>query len=133
MITTSFDLELQKTGNNGEITTETVKVVMQEVSPFIVSDIFMSNLGDNGRYKIGSLIKQFTQEDSKVIVSPKNLVEQIEAADNAIPAINIVFREVNQFCSNPQKYVLLQKQSKAESEDMVNGNTKSNTDGNKTA
>lgn len=123
MINTNFQLELEKEGKK-----EKVNVVLQEISPFIVSDIFMNNLTDNNsNYKIGSVIKGLTD---KVIVSPKNLDQRIEESDNAIMAITALFNEVKLFCSSPRRYVQLQKESQAKSQGLEHSNTESNANGN---
>jgi len=127
MINTNFNLNLVKTDESGETKEETVKVVIQEISPFRVADIMSGAMNVNsGQYNVGILAESFISE---VVVSPKNLKERIEGADNAMDAITKVVMEVRNFCDNPRKYALLQTESAIKSQSMVNGNTESNIDG----
>jgi hypothetical protein len=127
MINTNFDLNLVNTDENGETKEETIKIVIQEISPFRVADIMSGAMNVNsGQYNVGILAESFISE---VIVSPKNLKERIEGADNAMDAITKVVTEVRSFCNNPRKYALLQTESAIKSQSVVNGNTESNIDG----
>lgn len=129
MINTNFNLDLEKIDDAGASKTETVKVVIQEISPFRYADIMSGALNvQNGKYNVGSLAESFINE---IVVSPKNLKDQIEGSDNAMAAITRVVQEVRSFCDNPRKYALLQTESAIKLESLVNGDTQSNTDGNK--
>lgn len=121
MINASFDLELIKDGKK-----EMIKVVLQEISPWIVSDLASECLNSKGTNMLPS---EFVKKSIEVgmIVSPKNLVEQIEESDEALSAIMEVFKEVNQFSASPRKYLLIQKESEAKTKNMEHDTGKSNT------
>lgn len=129
MINTNFNLELITTDETGETKNETIKVVIQEISPFRVADIMSGALNiQNGQYSVGLLAEGFINE---VVVSPKNLKERIEAADNAMSAINKVVLEIRNFCNNPRKYALLQTESAIKSKSVEHDNSQPDTNGDK--
>lgn len=108
MVNTSFDLELEKDGKK-----ETVKVVLQEVSPFISANIFSSALDvQSGNYKIGTVVEQGIKE---LVVSPKNLTDKISESDKPMEAISKLFLAIQSFCDSPKRFSLLQKESKTKS------------------
>jgi hypothetical protein len=122
MINSNFDLELIKDDKKKK-----VKVVMQEVSPFRVADMFSSGLDIQSRnYRIGYLTELFMEE---IIVAPKNLKEQIEESDNAIGAISDVFTEVKKFCESPKQYALLQTESEIKAKNMEHSTSEHDTNG----
>lgn len=121
MINTNFDLILETTDDAGETTTETVKVTIQEISPFIYTNIMSSALNiNNGAYQVGMLAELYIE---KIVVSPKNLKECIEKADNALKAIASLTTEVKKFCECPRKYALIQKESEIKSKSLEPSNT----------
>jgi hypothetical protein len=126
MFNTTIDLELEHIDDNLETTKETVKVTLQEASPFTTGDIFADNISKKGiGYSAAGVIKDMV---GVVIVSPKNIVDQIEKADNAFEAMGKLFTELNTFCASPRKYILLQKKSEQESTDLGQDNTQPNAD-----
>lgn len=100
-----FEIEIEK-----EEKKEKVTVVMQSISPLIVSDILSESTGTNGKLKIGTFITKAVEEG--LVVSPKDLLSLIEEADNAISVQIKIYEELNKFCSNPRLYQLKQTQTK---------------------
>jgi hypothetical protein len=130
MFNTTIELELEHIDDNLETTKETVKVTLQETSPFVTGDIFADNISKKGvGYDAAGVVKDMV---GTVIVSPKNIVDQIEKSDNAFVAIGKLFSEINNFCASPKRYVLLQKKSEQESSDLGQGDSQPDTDGSQT-
>lgn len=108
----SFEVEIETEGKK-----EKCKVVMQSISPLKMSDILTECIADNGRILPGTLLKKAIEEE--IIVSPKNLIERIENADNGLSVHNKVYVELNTFCNNPRIYQL--RQSKTQKSDKTEG------------
>lgn len=133
MFNTNFDLELEHIQDDESTTKETVKVTIQEISPFRYTDIMSGALNvESGQYNVGMLAERFIEN---VVVSPKDLKDQIEKCDNATAAITKIVTEVRSFCDCPKRYCLLQlqKQSKATENVLGDSSAKSNPSGNETA
>jgi len=136
MINTTVDLELKVLNEKGEEETKTVQVLLQEASPFKTADIFAENISANGKIrKSGGFIKDCMDV---VIMSPKNLIEQIEGSENAFEAIGNLANEVQEFINNPRIYKLkrqelLQKKSTEESGNVGEGTPQPDANGNETA
>lgn len=131
MFNTNFDLELEHIQDNGETSKETVKVTIQEISPFRYTDIMSGALNvESGQYNVGLLAEKFIES---VVVSPKNLKDQIEKCDNATAAITKIVTEVRSFCDCPKRYCLLQKQSETAKNVLGDSSAESNSDGNESA
>lgn len=132
MINETIDIELKVLDENEKETTKTLKVTLQEVSPFKTADIFAENITGNGKIrKSGGFIKDCM---NIVIMSPKNLVEEIEKAENAFEVIGQLANEVQEFINSPRLYKLkrqelLQKKSNEESSTVGEDLVQSNTDG----
>lgn len=107
MVNSSFKIKIENDGKEKEI-----EVVLQEISPFVVSDMTSDCLNEKGNNILpGKYIK--SSIDNGLIVSPKNLIKQIEECDNPIKAIGDVFAEINNFCTSPRKYELQKVQAKS--------------------
>lgn len=131
MVNTNFDLELEHIQDDGSTTKETVKVTIQEVSPFKYTDIMSCALNvESGQYNVGMLAERFIEN---IVVSPKNLKDQIEKCDNATAAITKIVTEIRSFCDCPKRYCLLQKQSETAKNVLGDISAESNFDGNEAA
>jgi hypothetical protein len=127
---TKFKLDLEHVKENEEIETETVEITMQETSPVIAGDIFTGNMSQSGSALVGSTVKAAI---GTIIMSPKDLMDRIEKSDNPMAALGKVFKELNQFCAAPKRYVLLQRKSEQESSDVGEGTPQLDTNGNQPA
>lgn len=119
MINEQFKLKYEVEGKEKEIT-----VVMQEISPFLISDMTSECLNTKGNNILpGEYIKLAIENG--LIVSPKNLMEEIEKADEPIAVIGKLFGEVNSFSASPRKYKLqkVQEKSKEQSKSMEPSNS----------
>lgn len=108
MVNTSFKLEFIKDDEKKE-----VEIVLQEINKATVVNMSCENAGKGGRILVADFIKACVENGA--IVSPKNLIEQLEEVDNGVELYVKIFNEVNTFCPNPKKYALLQKESIAKS------------------
>lgn len=123
-----FDLDLEHMKEDETVEIETIEITMQETSPIIAGDIFTGNMTQTGSSLVGSTVKAAI---GTIIMSPRDLMERIEKSDNPMLALGKVYRELNEFCAAPKKYVLLQRKSKQESATMDKSTKKSNIDRNK--
>lgn len=124
-----FDLDLEHLKEDGEtVETETVEITMQETSPIIAGDIFTGNMTQTGSALVGSLVKAAI---GTIIMSPRDLMERIEKSDNPMVALGKVYKELNEFCAAPKRYVILQRKSQQESATVDKSTKKSNVDRNK--
>lgn len=136
MINETIDVELKVLNDKGEEEPKTIQVLLQEASPFKTADIFAENISSNGKIrKNGGFIKDCM---NVVIMSPKNLIEQIEKCENSFEVIGTLANEVQEFINNPRIYKLkrqelLQKKSTEESGNVGEGVAQSDTGGNETA
>lgn len=136
MFTTTIDLTLKNIEDNldanGQIveSEKVVTVTLQQVSPFIVSDVLSDCATAKGTINMGAFIKGTV---GTVIISPKNICEQLEKASNGFEAMHTLFNKLNRFCTEPKKYVLLQKQSEAAKSNVGDSPAQSDTNGNQEA
>lgn len=121
MITSQFNIKVLKDEEKKEVT-----VHMQEISPFKFGDIAGESLSSKGQILPGTFVQLAVENE--IIVAPKNLLEIIENADNAIGLIGEVARQVDGFCSNPKKYELrrVEGERKEKTRDMADNNKESN-------
>ncbi|KEI18250.1 hypothetical protein [Clostridium haemolyticum] len=127
MVQSNFDIEII-TNKEGKEEKKKVNVVVQEISPFRVTDILSSALNlENGAYKVGMLTEMLIDE---LVISPKNLKEQIEKAENATELITKVSTELRNFCDNPRCYHLkkVERECKEKVENMEFNTSKHNID-----
>lgn len=103
-LNTKFKIELEKDEKKKEI-----EIVIQEINKAQLANITCECAGKNGSIRVGDFITAAVENG--IIISPKNLIEQLEDADNGLVLYAEIFKEVNRFCSNPKRYVLLQKES----------------------
>lgn len=103
MISSTFKLELIKGEEKKEI-----KVVMQEANKFRVADAYTESI-TQGRLSVGRMVENLVP---LVVMSPKNLLEQLEECDNSFTVIGTVSKEIESFLNNPKRYALLQIESK---------------------
>ncbi|WP_125153669.1 hypothetical protein [Clostridium rectalis] len=104
MVNANFKLKLIKDGKE-----KYIDVILQEVSPFVAGDIFSSAIDiKTGNYKMGTVAERGIEE---LVVSPKNLKEQILEAENPFEIIAKLFSEFQKFCQKPKQYALLQTES----------------------
>lgn len=124
-MTGEFDLKLIK--NDKE---ELVKVVLQEINPFVLANIVSANRSvKTGAPLVGDALKDYLENN--LIVRPKNILKQIEESDNAIEAMFNLYNECDSFCSSPKRYRILQEESRTKSESVESDNSKPDTDRNK--
>lgn len=84
---------------------EEIIVRMSNISPLKIADIVTeTSTVEKGmvRFKHGSFLQKSVDEG--VVISPKNLIEQIEDADNGTIAVVMAFKEIYSFLSSPKKY-----------------------------
>lgn len=122
MVNTTIKLELKNLDANNNEVSKTVNVMLQEVSPFksmpIISANTLYNVGGKTSYDWASIVQQMATNEIGVIVSPKNIVKQIEEATNATTAIVLLGIEIFKFCDSPRLYVLKkQEEVQRESQD----------------
>jgi hypothetical protein len=116
MLNTTFDLLLEKDGEK-----QIVKVTVQEINPFRLSDVMTSALNvQNMQYQVGTLAEKFIEN---IVISPKDLKQRIEDADNAQQAITDFVIEVRSFCDNSKRYCLLQTEGKNKFKDLEPSNS----------
>lgn len=119
MVNTSFKIKIEVEEKEKEI-----EIVLQEISPFTISDMTSDCLNSKGNNILPGQYLRLAIENG-LIVSPKKLIEQIEECDNPIKAIGDVFQQVNEFCSSPRKYKLrqVQKESKEQPKSVESSNS----------
>lgn len=105
----TFKIELMKEDGPHEVT-----VRLNRVSPLIVGDIMGSTMVRGKGYLYGEFLQLCIEKE--IIVSPKNLVEQINESDNGVELLIDVFGEVNAFVTNPRVYIAKAIESEAKSE-----------------
>lgn len=105
----TFDLLIIKDGE-----TKNVTVRLQELKPLKVADMLAECVTQEGRYKPGTVIEQAIEKG--VIVSPKNLVEQIEEADNGLDAVTKTFRNIGNFLTNPKLFGIAKNKEQGKDE-----------------
>jgi hypothetical protein len=136
MFSTTIDLTLKELDDNldrdGKLVEKekVVQVILQEVSPFIVDDVLADSMTQKGTINMGAFVKGMI---GKAIISPKNIAEQIEKASNGFDALSTLFNELNRFCTEPKRYVLLQKQSEISKSNVGDSPAQSDVDGDKAA
>ena len=138
MVSTTIDLELKNLDQNNQEVSKTIKVMLQEVSPFKCVPIISTNVsyGKGGKttYDLATIVEQMASNEIGVIVSPKNILKQIEESTNAMDAIMILGAEVVAFCKSPRLYVLqkqeeVQRESQDATNDVGTDNTQPNDNG----
>ena len=128
-----IDIELKKTDESGNEITNPVQVVLQEIDPFKVTDLLADNMSPKSTVtRPGSFLQDVM---GTVIVSPKNLLDQLKDADNTIQATVTLVAKVQNFLANPRIYLLkqkeaLQKDSEKEPDVLGESTEQPNTDGN---
>lgn len=136
MFNTNIDLTLKTIEDNldadGKIVEKekVVQVTFQEVSPFVVDDVLADSMTAKGTINMGAFVKGMV---GKAIIMPKNIIKQINEASNGFEALTQLFNELNRFCTEPKRYVLLQKQSEAAKSNVGDGAPQPNVDGDKAA
>ena len=138
MVNTTIDLELKNLDQNNKEVSKIVKVMLQEVSPFksmpIISANTLYNAGGKTSYDWAAIVQQMSANEIGVIVSPKNIVKQIEESTNATEAIILLGIEILKFCDSPRLYVLrkqeeVQRESQDTANDVGTDNTQPNDNG----
>ena len=131
-IQAKINLDLEDTADDGTVTTKTIQVLLQEASPFVITNAYNDNLNKKGNSVcIGGVIEDLI---GNVIFSPRNIKDQIDAASNGMDALVTLYKEVDRFCKSPKAYKLkqVQEESKAESPILGEGVEQSNTVTNET-
>ncbi len=109
MFSTTINIKLKTVDEAGKEVTTTVPVLLQQASPFKTADIYAENITTNGKIrKSGGFIEDCM---GVVIMSPKNLIDQISESENAFEVIGNLANEVQEFINNPRTYVLKQKEA----------------------
>lgn len=113
MIQSTIEIDIKRGEEVGKLT-----VRLQEISPLRMSDLITDSANDQGRCKPGLLIENALKNG--VIISPKNLVEQIEENEDGLGMINDLYPEIMRFCGSPKQYEFRKKQreSKEKSADV---------------
>lgn len=115
MIQSNFKIKLKLEEGEKE-----VDILMQEPSKFRVADVYAESYTVEGKLKVGTFLENIIP---LVVISPKNLLEQINSADNAYSVMIKLNEEIQEFCDNPRIYKLKREEkSRIKQEDKIQDN-----------
>lgn len=119
MVNTTIELELKSLDANDKEVSRTVQVMLQQVSPFksmaVLTEHVLHDAKNKTSYDWAGIVQDMASNEVGVIVSPKNIIKQIEESTNAFEAIQTLGAEVSNFCQSPRIYVL-KKQEQVQKE-----------------
>ncbi|EKN42965.1 hypothetical protein [Clostridium botulinum] len=113
-----FQVILKKENDKGEIIDKPLTIVCQSKNPARMVDFHCECIGKNGQMLVGTFVEKAVEEN--LIVSPKNLIEQINESENVIELYAEIMKEVAEFSDNPKRYRLAKETSKLKDKEQSN-------------
>ncbi|NFJ83969.1 hypothetical protein FDE94_09205 [Clostridium botulinum] len=113
-----FQVILKKENDKGEIVETPLTIVCQSMNPARMVDLHCECIGKNNQMLVGTFVERAVEEG--LVVSPKNLIEQINESENVIELYAQIMKEVAEFSDNPKRYRLAKETSKLKDKQQSN-------------